>query len=393
MNEKKVAILTMLEKGEIDAGQAFAMLSQVKDTPEPPPVQASPPTQAPPPVNHNQGNYNHHHEEHSWIEETVDGISSALSSVFEEIKEMDIGHEISSFFGGGFTQHKNTQSFVSEPILMGQGQAVIGGLSIIGLNAPVTVVGYPGDTIKLTVNYNARHADAEMVFTSEGGHYKLIYDNKRFRSVEIYCQVPQAVIKQLHCATKNAGLTIENLATGNCQLYTTNAKLMAHAVSATTFVAQTTNGGLHASNIAGQNIHLFTTNAKVRAENIKADTVEIKTSNASVKPTGVDANKIIITTSNASLKLEEIFNGMSLDFTTQRHIQARTSNSNIRFHAPHGVGMFVEARGADLSNKSPEMHFEKIDKKLYHGESANYHVATHKINVSLGTSHGSIKIV
>jgi hypothetical protein len=393
MSDKKKEILSQLEQGKISADEAFTLLSQLNesdaaekgrefrrddeprgngprqhgfDIPPPPP---------PPP-------------ESSWVDEWVGDISGAVNDVVEGIKDMNIGASISEFMSGTYGHHENTLYFTSNPIFQG-----ILKLAVIGKNAKVSVVGYDGSIIRVKCSYNARRADAEVLFHEKDGVYQVMYDESAMRSMEIICEVPYVTIKNLHVASKNGVVVLENIKAGAVVLYTKNDKLLAGNINCDEFVAQNRNGTIKVNALTAQNIHMETTNDKIQVENIRGQNAGLKTTNAGLKMVNMDVVNLLLHTTNNSLKLDKFLYDFN-DWSGERTFEASTTNSNITFSAPHdmGIQLLANTTGGKIVCKNYDMYFSETSKNHALGKNSNYDFSAKKLNVKLTTTNASVKI-
>lgn len=122
-----------------------------------------------------------------------------------------------------------------------------GELHLAGLNAPLNVKGYNGDTISLKVTCSAKRAAFSgdgVQFMQLGGKYTLLYDEHEFDSVAVDAFVPAAAFGFIAARTVNAGLTVSGVTCKNGRL-------------------DNFNGGVTVNNTDIENMEITTSNSAV----------------------------------------------------------------------------------------------------------------------------------
>jgi len=395
MSDKKVEILSQLEQGKISATEAFTMLNQLNESVPPPQHDSEPTTTGesrsngprqqsaeippPPPPQFTAPD---------WVEDLVGDISGAFEDVIEEIKDWNIGASISEFVSGTYGHHENTLFFTSNPILQG-----IVKLTLIGKSAKVTVSGYDGNVIRVQCKYNARRPDAQVLFHQEDGTYQVMYDESIMRSMEILCDVPYVMIKNIHAASKNGVVLIENIKAGAVVLYTKNEKILASNIDCAEFVAQNRNEVIKVQSLNAQNVHIETTNAKIQVDDVRANNAGLKTTNDRIKMAYMDVANLQIHTTNTTLKLDKFLYDFN-DWSGGRTFEAHTTNSNISFSAPPDIGLKLEAHapGGKVVCKKHDLYLSEAGRNHAQGTSSHYDFSSKKLNVLLSTTNASVKV-
>ncbi|MCL2361015.1 MAG: DUF4097 family beta strand repeat-containing protein [Defluviitaleaceae bacterium] len=400
----KLQILQRLQAGEITAEEALAFMNQGQEAPPSVGSQSGP-------VDHKQSNPNRpphshsgthsqdtqgHHEydydhrrESGWTDGLFSWVGDVVETVTDSIRDMDIDVNISDFFGGNFSHNKNTVRFDSGPVLQGLTQ-----LELHGKNEKIEIFGYDGDIVQIQCAYDARYPDAHVHFSDENGVVSLLFNEKEFRSVQVLCRVPQAHIKQLIAATKNAKIHIANITAGDIELTNKNDPIHIEEIKCDKLVAHTKNGGIKARAITGGDIHLETTNSKITAEDIHAHNLSLITTNSGIKTAALDAVHLRMKTTNTGIKLEDTLIGCNnLFWDGERSIEAYTTNGGVRFLVPEGIGFHVEAEtsGGRVTCEMP-LYGAVGDRTYVKGESMNYATSGRRLNVRLRTTNSSIKI-
>lgn len=394
MSDKKVEILSQLEQGKITATEAFSMLNQLNESstsatsevehPEADRPHSNgprnrdfkiPPPPTPPPAP-------------DWVEDLVGNVAGAVQDVMESIKDLNIGTSISELISGTYGHFQNTLLFTSNPISQG-----ITKLAIIGKNARVSVTGYGGNVIRVKCVYDARHADAEVLFQEENSIYQVMYDESVMRSMEITCEVPYVMIKNAHVASKNGAVLLEDIQAGAIVLYTKNDKILANNINCAEFVAQNRNDAIKVQALSAQNVHIETTNAKIHTEDVRANNMSLKTTNDRIKMAFMDVQNLQLHTTNASLKLDNLLHGID-DWSGERTLEAHTTNSSISFNAPPDIGVKIQANapGGKIICKKHGMYFTESSKNYAQGTSDNYAFSSKKLNAQFSTTNASVKI-
>jgi len=392
MTEKKQEILAQLEQGKITANEAFTMLNQLNEPTTHPKQEAE--------FHNNDAPRSNGPERHSyhsppppqpsqhWLGGIMEEVGGAIESVVESIKDSDIGASISDFVHGTYGNHENTLHFTSNPISQG-----ITKLGMIGKNARVSVSGYEGSVIQVKCKYNARRPDAEVLFQEENGVYQIMYDEKLIRSMEITCHVPNVMIKNIHAASKNGAVSLENIQAGAVVLYTKTDKILAYNVNCAEFIAQTRNDTVKVESLTAQNIHIETTNSKIQVEGVRANNAELRTTNSSIKTAFMDVDNLILNTTNSSIKLDKLMETVG-DWSGERIIEANTTNSNISFPVRSDIGIKLQAHapGGKVTCKNYDMYFSEHGRTHAQGTSRNYEFGSKKLYVRLSTTNGSVKV-
>jgi len=391
MTEKKIEILAQLEQGKITANEAFTQLNQLNDTTPQQEVEPHHTTDIP------RSNAPKRHSHHSpppaqppqhWLGGIMEEVGGAIESVVESIKDSDIGASISDFVHGTYSNHENTLHFTSSPVSQG-----ITKLGMIGKNARVSVSGYDGNVIIVKCKYNARRPDTQVLFHEENGIYQVMYDEKLIRSMEITCHVPNVMVKNIHAASKNGAVSLENIQAGAVVLYTKSDKILTYNVNCAEFIAQSRNDTIKVSRLTAQNIHIETTNSKIHAEGVQANNAVLRTTNDSIKTSHMDVDNLILNTTNSGIKLDKLMETIG-DWSGERVIEVNTTNSNITFTTRPDIGIKIQAHapGGKVACKSYDMYFSEHGRAHAQGTSNNYEFSSKKLNARLSTTNGSVKI-
>jgi len=395
MSDKKVEILSQLEQGTITASEAFTMLNQLNESTTPPQHETERATTHEP---HSNGPRQQNHEippppppqftAPDWVDDLIGDVSGAVEDVVESIKDWNISASISEFMSGTYGHHENTLFFTSNPISQG-----ILKLTLIGKSAKVAVSGYDGNVIRVQCKYNARRPDTQVLFHEEGGTYQVMYDESLMRSMEILCEVPYVMIKNIHAASKNGVVLVENIKAGAVVLYTKNEKILASNINCAEFVAQNRNEAIKIQSLNAQNIHIETTNAKIQVEDVRANNAGLKTTNDRIKMAFMDVANLQIHTTNTSLKLDKFLYDFE-DWSGERTFEAHTTNSNISFSAPTDIGLKMQAHAPSgkIVCKKHDLYLSEAGRDSAQGTSSHYDFSSKKLNVLLSTTNASVKI-
>jgi len=394
----KLQILQRLQKGEISAEEALKLMNQEQDAPTMPVGQQNPnkPHPAPPPpqAHHQHGSqdfhYDHRHDsEPGWAESIFGWVGDVVESVTDSIKDLDIDVNVSDFFGGGISHHKNTVHFASAPILQGLAQ-----LELHGKNDKIEIHGYDGDHVQIQCAYDARYPESQIHFSDENGRVSLLFHEKEFRSVQVLCRVPRAHVGQLIAETKNGRIHVAGINAGDINLANKNDPIWVEEINCDNLTVHTKNAGVKARIITGQTVHLETTNSKITAEDIHAGNLNLITTNSGIKTAALDAVHLLIKTTNTGLKLEDTLLGCNeLFWDNERSVEAYTTNGGIRFFVPEGIGIHLEAgtTGGKVTYELP-LYGATGNRSYVKGESINYATAGRKLNVRLKTTNAGVKI-
>jgi len=337
MTDRKADILKQLERGELTAEQALAMLNQV------------PPTQqgAPPPEPTHQ-----HHKQHqsghdaNWVDGLVNWVGNIVHDVTDEVGDWDFS--ISDFLESG---HKRHEVFTSSPVSQG-----IASLALPGKNARVEVQGYDGSTVTVECKILARYPDAEIYLHEENGHIQLMYEPKQMRSVAIYCQVPNTQIKELQITNKNSKIVVNHVSAGEMRLRTTNSA--------------------------------------IKISNVKANAAMLQTTNSGIKAEYIDINHLKLATTNAGLKFKENLLAVDNHWNGERTIEATTTNAGIGFYIPADASLQIDAstRNGRVVLDRDDMYFAESSKTHLQGKSSDYDFSGKKLNLELKTTNASVKV-
>ena len=414
MDEKKQEILKQLERGEISAEHAFALLSQMSSaqTTE----DASPQTTSNNhtnetnnmPLPHNDHNSQSYAQTESWsvppnnenvdfdsdanfdwIDSIVGWVPGVVEEITDSLSQFNIGASITEIIDGTYGHFRKTATFTSDPI-----SQEIEKITFIGKNAEVTVHGYDGNTIHIQCIYNARHPNDEVVFSQENGVFQVMYDEKRMRSVEIHCDVPRTMIKTAQIASKNAMVSVANIIATDISLYSKNDKIFVEEVSCTNLAVQNRNSQIKLKNVlATQNITLDTTNDKIALAEVKAHNVQLATKNNGFKLSSIDVENLRLSTTNNSIKLNKLFDYYS-NWTGLRTLDVKTTNSTVLFHLPPTVAldMVINAPRSKISCKRDDIYFSENDHGYVIGKNREHATSTKKLDVRLATTNATVKI-
>ena len=139
MNVNKITILKRLEAGEITASEALALMNDTSPTPDPKPQD---PGRSAPFQNHPQNhplydhNEYHHHQESNWTDGIFNWVGEVVGEITSEIKDWDIGVNISDVVRGNYSHNKHTEYFTSKPITQSLAK-----LELHGKNDKIEIVG------------------------------------------------------------------------------------------------------------------------------------------------------------------------------------------------------------------------------------------------------------
>lgn len=294
-------------------------------------------------------------------------------------------------FGGGVTK---TVNYTSGPIAQN-----IAGLKLIGKNAPVEIIGYDGQEVRITCTYKSKRrssADATCsdVFVNEDdGHFEVLYDYGTMRSMHIYCEVPRAFIEEIHAESKNSNIKLKGVKGRNFNILTSNSSIGIEEANAHEIVAKSRNGGIYAERVIAGALSFDTTNSKITAEYVAADTAHFTTTNSKVDVEDADIKQLYVKTSNSGIKLENIFQNFA-ETGGERAVEAHTTNGGVSVYVPKAVGAMLQA---STTNSRVDCQLQddlegEVSKHYIHAKTRDYDMAAAKARINISTTNASIKI-
>ena len=206
-------------------------------------------------------------------------------------------------------------------------------LNLSGMNAPLTIKGYNGDTITLKATCKTRRFGGGMQLKQMGSKYTLLYDENDFLSVEINAFVPMNLFSFVTFTTANGPAVVSDFTCKNMHVETLNGPLTAH-------------------NLDVENLKLITANGPVNVS-----------TNGFFSHTDYTW---LIETSNSPLKAN-----MPADSACGYHIKAFTSLGDVRL----GLTNLNFLQNAKSNAEAKTIHFENMTKR---------------VKMSLETSNGPI---
>jgi len=402
MSDNKLRILQRLESGEITAEEAMAMISQYSGPATPPPtgtpVARGPnqldPRQADPRKSQPHHSYNPEtrdgHHTPDWIDNMVGWVGNFVEEVTDSVRDTEVVANLSDIVSGTYGHHKKTENFTSAPILQGLSQ-----LELSGKNDIIEIYAYDGDRVQIRCDYDSRRPDGYVQFHDENGHIALWFDEKIMRSVRITCYIPRVQIGHIHAITKNARIQAADITAGEINLTTKNDKIVIESIRCGNLTAITKNEKINAAAIFAENIHLETANDKITVQDLHATHVTLKTTNAGIKTAAIDAVHLVMNTTNAGLKMQNTLPYTGAFWEGERTLEAYTTNGSIKLGIPGGIGFAVEASTNDgkVTSSVPLYESERSSKTYLEGESTDYATTGRRLNVRLGTTNASVKIL
>jgi len=398
MSDNKMKILQRLEAGEISAEDALAMMNQVKEEPTatpPPPTKGHHQTPPPPQGYHSHEEYEYHHEV-DWTDSIVGWVGEVVEGIAGGIKDMELSVNLPDLLSGSYSHNKRTETFVSKPVTQSQGQSQsLTQIELYGKNDKIEIYGYDGDCVHIECAYNARRPDQYVQFHEENGHVAMMYEEKAMRSVRVLCHVPRAHMGLINAVTKNAPIHVAGVAADEIHEQTKSDEIILENITCKQLTANNRNANIKARGISNGVIQLQTTNEKIIAEDVRAPQLSLITTNAGVKTARLDVEYLYIKTTNAGIKLENTFPDEDFAFWgNERTLEAHTTNGNIKFYPPQGIGLAIEANTTDgkVTCNVPLYYADDSVKARLRGESVNYAGAGRRARVLLNTTNASVKI-
>jgi|GEM_PF-3864047 len=335
MNDEKMKILEMLEKGEITAEQASALLSQVS------PHKAE----------------RRERKEHDPFGIGWSGLSAELGNIVEEVTSgiEEVTSSLSEVFGNSFfTEMKGERVSFSQS--SGAIQGDIASVKLISKNAKLVIIGHDENFIRLSGEYVAKHSEARPVINLEGNKVEIAYDYHAMHSMKILCELPNVFIERLQLDNKNSSIKV--------------------------------------SEIRCRNLSAKTKNASIKLSDVEADKAILETSNASIATEEVKFNQLYTKTSNASIKLHDFLNGAENAEAYEHEVEAYTTNASISVELPENFAYKIQATTTNAGVKCDldDMDYEKQTKTYLNGKSPNYEQTRNRIKLNLSTTNASIKI-
>ena len=407
MPENKMKILQRLEAGEITAEEAMAMMNQLREPGTPPPghhhsTGPVDPRQIDPRKAHHthdshkaygtyesREDYDHHRQD--WVDNLVGWVGEVVEDIAGGIKDMEVSVNLSDIFSGSYGHNRRTETFTSHPVSQSLAR-----LYLNGKNDKIEIFAYDGDCVQIHCTYDARRPDSYVQYHEENGQISLWFEDKAMRSVQVICQVPRVHIGHIHAVTKNARIHLQDITAGDIELSTKNGGILMESVSCGGLTASTRNDNIKAVAVSGENILLETTNSKITAEDIHAASLSLKTTNAGIKTANLDVTHLVIKTTNSRLKLEDTLMNLGHAFWDgERTVEAFTTNGGIKLFIPSGVGLNIEASTTDskVVCDVPLYRAEGSSKTYLKGESMDYGMASRRLQVRLGTTNASVKVL
>jgi len=402
MNEARLKVLEMLEEGKITAHEASILLKQIPD--EQPKGR---------PRVHIHSDDMDNMVDLSFLSGLGDTITNAVGDAMEAI-----GDAGNISFGFGARGPRETTEYTSNPIA-----GEIPSIKLMGKNASVEVKGWDGNHVKFKVKYSPK-GDARAMISEEGGNFEVLYDYNAMRWLGIDCYVPHTLVGYLHAESKNAKVEVKNIRANNAVLITKNAKAEVQDVICPTITIKTRNAGIEADRVQATQLDFTTSNARIELDTVTARTARLTTSNAKVETDRIDIAKLYIKTSNGSIKLDNVFDSLmgagdslgagtvpidpqyanshpapdaelhTSSATTERIIEASTSNSSISITIPPEVAVKLQAStsNARVDWKMPNVIVDEISKNYINGRTHDYDTRPKRAKISLNTSNGTIKV-
>ena len=395
-NEGKVKILEMLSEGKISVEETMELLKQFPDEKEKrvriinngkeiDPRQINP--------NNTEENFDDRviEMDFSGLSNLGQSIKKTVARAIEGLEDLDINIDLDFGDLGGGSRHKSTMTYTSDSI-----QDSIDTLKLIGKNSNVKVKGYDGNELRITCTYTSKRPDVQVFVNEENGVYELLYDYNAVRSMNIYCEVPNAYIENLHAESKNSSVELVNVKGRFFNLITKNSSIGIEGVECDEIIARTKNSGINAEKLAARDIDFETTNSKIDLEGVTAETARLTTTNGKVVTEYVDAKQLFIKTTNSGIKMENIFRNPEQggNWETERIIEAHTTNGGVTVYIPREIAVALQASTSNgrVDCQCQNMLMGEISKNYINGRSQNYESSPMKAKINVSTTNSAIKI-
>jgi len=409
MSEARIKILELLQEGKVSVDEAMQLLRQVpdEDAPKPRVVIHSTPKDIctcnddceeectcdnDTNVNNNNNNNNNNNSHKNASFYGLDGIGetirSAVNNALEAVDDVDISINLGNMFG---SRNRHILNLSSSPIV-----GDIKSLKILGKNAPVEIVGYSGNAIKVEVKYQGKRGNAQVYLSEEGGNYELLYDYNAMRALGVECYVPNVMIGHLHGESKNSKVELRNVSANDVELLTRNSKIEIEGVSANNITAKTSNSKIEMEKTKAKIARLTTSNSKIETEDIDVEQLYLKTSNSGIK---VENPVIDSVAEGSSLSAAGSqyppgdFRAASIT-AKERVIEATTSNGGVEVNIPQGMAVKLQASTSNgrVECKLNDLVVNEISKNFLSGKSVNYDTAQNRVKVNINTSNSTVRI-
>ena len=396
MNQEKLKVLEMLEKGTITAEEALRLIELLQKGEDPlkedePAVKVTEDECDVIDGNHTNQDKEAHkeHKNHepnldfSWINDLKNNVIDSAINISRYV-----GSQTYNAFGFGRPDQFYSTSCDNIENLKS--------LKLIGKNDRVEVVGHQEDNIKIEARYKLKgDSDLRIEFEEEDGAYKLSYDYNAVHSMGLCIKVPERQIPYLSVDNKNAEIMLKRVNAEKADLTTKNATIELDTVTGGDLTAETKNARIYVYDISVSKISLKTDNSVISVKSANADFAKLLTSNAPINLDGINIREIYAKTSNAGMFFRNFYNDERKTYSLY-NLEAYTSNGDLTVELPLSFEIPCKLN-ASTSLGHIHTDVENLDylvdsKDFIKAKSKDYDIAESKINITLQTSNSNINI-
>jgi len=246
-------------------------------------------------------------------------------------------------------------------------------LSLSGLGGEIRIKGYNGDKITARLSYKAKRAGASIELMQLGNKYFLNYESDDFTVVSIDAYVPERAFGVIKVDGINCVVDCSSLSAGDIRVENANGNLSLSGLSATTLTAETSSGRFALSNIV-------------------ADTATVENMNGQLECTELDIANLKLTTYNSPISI--IMSGFN------RHAEylwsVETANAKLSMNLPTlpTLGYHIKAHAAmgEIRLGLTGMQFMINEPSLVEARSVSYDAAAKRVKIAAETSNSQLTI-
>ena len=410
MQNEKLQILKMLEKGQISADEAARLLQSVDSSSSstsqvaPPPLTSPPqPSHTPPPRPRydGPGNNGRPHSpaaSHTTIEDLgrkFESFARDMAPKVQKFAESAVGaivgvtDKVSDAFTSGTstTPVSSGQTYRSEAprshtstagvTVVNIEKLVEAGthneLSLSGLNGEIRIKGYNGDKITARLSYRTKRSGASVELVKLGGKYYLSYESDEFHQVSIDAYVPERAFGIVKVDGINCQIDCSSLAASDMRISNENGSMNLSGLSVNTLTAENGNGRFAISNIVANNATF---------ENI----------NGSMETTELDVANLKLTNYNSPVSI--IMSGFNRH--TDYLWSVETGNAKLSMNLPTmpDLGYHIKAHAAmsEIRLGLTGLQFLISEPSLVEARSASFDHAGKRVKLAAETSNAPLTI-
>jgi len=396
MNQEKLKVLEMLEKGTISAEEALRLIELLQKGEDPlkEDKAAEKIAEADCDVIDDEGcnkekethkEYKHHDPalDFTWINDLKNNIIDSAINISRYV-----GSQTYNAFGFGrpdqfySTSYENIENLKS--------------LKLIGKNDRVEVVGHQEDSIKIEARYKSKgDFDLRIEFEDDDGAYKLNYDYNAVHSMGLCIKVPERQIPYLSVDNKNAEIILKRVNAEKADLTTKNATIELDTVTGGDLTAETKNARIYVYDISVSKISLKTDNAVISVKSANADFAKLLTANAPINLDGINIREIYAKTSNAGMFFRNFYNDERKNYSLY-NLEAYTSNGALTVELPLSFEIPCKLNASTtlghIQTNVENLEYLVDSRDFVKAKSKDYDIAESKINITLQTSNSNINI-